>query len=383
MKSNYRSHLVVILLLVSTLCLVSCSGDKKMEKQVYLPAGEVHEGWYFAGGERVVILGTVNGDAYVAGGTVQIDGTINGDLLAAGGQVIVSGTVTNNIRATGGTIRIDGNVGRDVTAAGGTIAIGKASSVAGNLLAAGGDITITGNVGKEARLAASQLTVFGVVQGPVTFAGQKLDIASGARIQGNLNMAVKDTGEIRIAPGAVQGTITRVIEEKPEKPRILGASPFALWFSIIWICSLLVTALVLVFLFPAQVVGTAAAVQHRPGVSALTGLVGLIAIPFAVLLLLVTLVAAPLALFVLFLFFFLLYLSQVALGVAVGDRIFHFEGKRTWRLFMPAAVGILIVQVLALIPFLGFFVVLVELILGFGALLYMVWKEYRKPSLQP
>ena len=295
----------------------------------------------------------------------------------------MTGTVTNNIRAAGGTIRIDGDVGRDVTTAGGSIAIGKESSVSGNLLAAGGDVSITGNIGKEARLATSQLTILGTINGPVTFAGGKLDIATGARIQGDLHVTVKDTGEIRIAPGTVQGTIARTIEEKNAETRILGSTPFAFWFSILWIGSLLVTALAMVFLFPAQVAGTATTVQQRPGLSALSGIIGLVTIPFAALLLLATLVAAPLALFILVVYFFLLYLSQVALGIAVGDRIFHLGGKQSWRLFLPVAVGILIVQLLALVPFLRIFVILAEVILGFGALLYFIWKEYRGRTVMP
>ena len=383
MKPKPWSYLGGMLLVISTLCLMSCGHHRQEQKQVFLPAGQVHDGWYFAAGQRVIIQGTVNGDAYVAGGIVEIDGTINGDLLAAGGQVIVSGTVTNNIRAAGGTIRIDGNVGRDVTTAGGSIAVGKQSSVSGNLLAAGGDMTISGNIGKEARLAGSQLTVLGSVNGPVAFSGGKLDIVPGARIQKDLLVEVKDTSNINIAPGVVQGTVTRHIKEKPEETRILGVSLFAFWFSFFWICSTLVTGLVLVLLFPAQVIGTASAIEQRPGVSAVTGLIGLVVIPFAVLLLMVTLVAIPLALFVIAVFFFLLYLSQLALGVAVGDRIFHLEGKRAWRLFLPVAVGVLIVQLLALVPFLKILIILAEFILGFGALLYMIWKEYNSRRIIP
>jgi hypothetical protein len=194
---------------------------------------------------------------------------------------------------------------------------------------------------------------------------------------------VKDTSDVTIAPGAVQGSIARTIEEKGNGTHILGATPFAFWFSIIWICSVLVTALVLVLLFPAQVTGTATAALQRPGISSVAGIIGLITIPIAALLLLVTLVAAPVALFILFLYFLLLYLSQVALGVVVGERIFHLAGKHSWRLFLPIAAGILIVQLLALIPYLGFFVVLLELILGFGAILYVIWKEYKGQKMMP
>lgn len=214
MKPIFRSHLWSMLLIASTACLLSCANSSEKAKGVYLPTGDVHEGWYFAAGERVIIQGTVNGDAYVVGGAVRIDGTINGDLLVAGGQVIMAGTVTSNIRATGGTIQIEGDVGRDVTAAGGSITVGKESSVSGNLLAAGSDVTITGSIGKEARLAASRLTMSGTVNGMVNFAGNELEIAPGARILGDLHLAVDDTDNVRIAPGTVQGSIGRTIKEK-------------------------------------------------------------------------------------------------------------------------------------------------------------------------
>ena len=71
MKPTFRSHLRGMLLIVSSVCLMSCGNDRHEQRRVLLPAGEVHEGWYFAAGERVVIQGTVNGDAYVAGGNVQ------------------------------------------------------------------------------------------------------------------------------------------------------------------------------------------------------------------------------------------------------------------------------------------------------------------------
>ncbi len=106
--------------------LVFCTeGARSQEvgKIVILPASEVHEGWYFAAGDKVIIEGTVNGDVYAAAGAVEVSGTINGDLLVAGGDVTVSGTISDDIRAAGGSVRIDGKVGKNVTAAGGNVSV--------------------------------------------------------------------------------------------------------------------------------------------------------------------------------------------------------------------------------------------------------------------
>src|SRR5579872_4365636 len=114
------------------------SSDDRPKKEVVLRADSVHEGWYFACGDHVVIDGTVNGDVYAAGGTVIVNGKVNGDLIVAGGRVEMNGAVTDAVRAAGGNIVINGTVGKDVTAAGGQIEIGKSAVVAGNLLGAGG-----------------------------------------------------------------------------------------------------------------------------------------------------------------------------------------------------------------------------------------------------
>jgi hypothetical protein len=82
---------------------------------VTLDRGEIIEDNYFAGGERVEVLGEVKGDVYAVGGTVIVDGIINGDLLVAGGNIEIRGTITHDIRAAGGNIKISGNVGGNVS----------------------------------------------------------------------------------------------------------------------------------------------------------------------------------------------------------------------------------------------------------------------------
>ena len=85
-----RIVLNIVTIILAAALLPACKeGGEKTHRKVILPVGEVHEGWYFAAGDEVLLEGTVNGDVYAAGGMVEIDGTINGDLIVAGGQVNV------------------------------------------------------------------------------------------------------------------------------------------------------------------------------------------------------------------------------------------------------------------------------------------------------
>jgi cytoskeletal protein CcmA (bactofilin family) len=368
--------IIAFLFLSAFSCNGGRNGEDKDSHRVILPAGEVHEGWYFAGGDRVYIEGTVNGDVYAAGGMVDISGTINGDLIIAGGQVNIGGTVSDDIRAAGGSVELSGKVGKDVTVAGGTVTMHRGADVTGNLLGAGGSIHLAGTIGKNVRIAAAEMSQTGSIGGNLDFAGEKLAILPGATIAGNLTSYGVSKSKLELAEGAVLGT-TQITE--PEQPRpgakarptryILGFHPAWLLFKFFWITSLLVTGLVLVLISPKNFLAVGSTIIGRPGASALWGLIAFVVTPVAVVLLFITVIGLPIGLFVLALYFWLLYLSQLALGIALGSRIFGKEGAKGWNAFWPFAVGLIIIQLLSFIPFLGALICIAGIIFGLGAIL--------------
>ena len=365
--------------ILCALLTFSCGGEqfRRMQEgeQVVLPAGETHEGWYFAGGDRVLIQGTVNGDAYVAGGQVQIEGTINGDLLVAGGQVTISGRVADDVRAAGGLIALEGTVGKNVTVAGGAVRVGRAAEIGGGLLAAGGNLDLLGSVNREVRAASGEMTLTGKVQGNLTFTGDRLSVIQGARVGGNLHAYVEDKDRVKIADGVVSGTTEITVHEVKPESRILGRGPWQFWFKVLWVLSLLVTALVCVLLLPKHLADVGATILHRPGMSALWGILGIILMPVAILILLVTIVGLPLGLLLLASFLWLLYVSQLTLGVALGERFFVKEPKTSGKRFWAYVLGIIIIQALTLIPYVCVLINLAGVVFGVGALLLVVWDE--------
>ena len=355
--------------------IIACDGcqsrKEKRTRRVILSANEVHEGWYFAAGDEVLIEGTVNGDAYVAGGVVEVNGTINGDLLVGGGQVIIAGTVTDHIRAVGGTIRISGKVGKDVSAAGGTVTFLRTSAVDGNILVGCGSVAVTGTIGKEARIASDDADLSGSIKGNVNFAGDYLTVRQGANIGGSVMARVKEKEHVQIADGTVHGNVD-VTAEMQHATRIFGYTPWGFWLKIIWAVGLLLMGLLLVFLFPRFIKGISSMITQRLGESLLWGFLGLIVIPIVSVLLLVTVIGMPIGLLLLTLFLWILYLSQLSLGVVLGDRLFTLEEKTGWRLFWRLAVGVIIVQALTFIPYVRFFVNLAGVIFGLGAILLIM-----------
>ena len=337
-------------------------------KQVILPAGQVHDGWYFAAGDQVIIEGTINGDAYVGAGTVDINGTINGDLIVAGGQVNIGGTVSDDIRGAAGVVRLSGHTGKNVTVTGGSVIITKEAEIGKNLLAAGGDISIRGTIKQEAMIAAGNVTVTGSIKGNVQAATGQMSVHEGAMIGGNLHVTTRDTADVRIVPGTVLGKTQISLEASEAAKRFAGLTEGAVWFKILFLLSLIATTLLLAFLFPAQLAETGLTVLDRPGASALWGLLVLLVAPLVMIILFITIVGAPLGLFLLFLYLWYIYLSQLVLGAALGLRMLGSEGKRGWRLFGTIALGVLIVQIVTFIPYVKTLVIIAGMIFGLGAL---------------
>jgi hypothetical protein len=380
-RSAFYTKLVVFSLLA--VAIIACDGyqsqRQRRTKRVILAANEVHEGWYFAGGDEVLIEGTVNGDAWVAGGVVEVNGTINGDLLVCGGQVIVAGNVTDHIRALGGTIRLSGKVGKDVSAGGGTVTFLKTATVDGNILVGCGTLEVTGAIGKEARVAANDADLGGSIKGNVDFAGNYLTVRPGATIGGSLTARVREKEHIQIADGTVHGNVDISLAEMEHAARILGYSAWRFWVKIVWAVALLLMGLLLVFLFPKLIKGIGSTIMQRPGESLLWGILGLILIPILTGFLLVTIIGMPIGFLLLTLFLWILYLSQLSLGIVLGDRLFSFDDKTGWILFWKVAVGVIIIQALTFIPYVRFFVHLASGIFGLGAILLMIRSGMQAP----
>jgi hypothetical protein len=376
MKSFLRARILQILLL--PLLAFSCrdGGMHTGGKHIVLPAGEVHQGWYFAGGDNVYIDGTINGDAFIAGGIVEINGTINGELFVAGGQVSVNGKVTDRVIAAGGNVRLAGRTDKSIIAAGGSVILTRVGSAGENLLGAGGNVMVDGTVGGNARLAGGHVDIGGEVKGNLDDASEYFRTENGAVVRGDLTVATKDSANVEIAQGTTRGTYTLKIHKEEAESRILGFRPWRIICKLLFMLSLFVCALVLSFMFPKQILSIGTTMMERPGESVLAGIATLIFAPIAAVVLFITVIGVPLGILLLGYYFWLMYLSQLTLGVALGFRLMSSDGKQGWALFGTVAVGMLIVDAVTFIPFVNVIVILAGLVLGVGALAIVTREQY-------
>ena len=335
----------------------------------------------FAAGSSVRIDAPVSGDLLAAGGEVEVRAPIGGDAVLAGGRLRLDSSVAQGVYAAGGQLTVNGTIGRNARIAGGQVEFASGSQIAGNATVGGGDVKLRGTVKGYAQIAGGRVLLDGTVDGDVIASGGELELGPNARIGGKLRYgsrnAIKQDPAARIAGGVEQMKMPRGTQRDGHGERRFGGRG-----SWLWTIGLIVLALTLVGALPAVSRGVAETARTQPWLNVLIGFVLLVCVPVAALILLITIIGIPLALLLICLYLVLLLGGYVASCIALGEWALQrfrpaASGAMPWRLG-AAALAVLVVALLARIPFLGGLVSLFALLLGVGAVVYSLVR--RRPG---
>lgn len=344
-------------------------------------AGSALGGDQFIAGGSVSRTEPVAGDLIAAGGEVELAAPVQGDAVAAGGNLRIGGNVAQNVYGAGGRVRLDGQVGRNARIAGGRVEVGPSATVAGNLTVAGGRITVRGAVKGYVQASGGEVTIDGPVDGDVVVHAGKVELGPNAKIGGAMRYGARDD-LVRDPSAQVSGEIERLSGPGARQAGghgVAAATRFAAGW--MWSAGLIVLAALLAAAVPPASMRVSSELRLHPGLSLLFGFIALVCIPVGAIVLLVTIVGIPLAFVVLLAYFALLILGYVATGIALGEaalaRLRPAEAMRSaWR--VPAAMAaMLALTLVARIPFVGGFVLLVATLAGLGAILMAM--RPRKP----
>ena len=332
-----------------------------------------------AGREVVIPAGeTVQGDLIASAGTVRVDGRVDGDLVASGGQVIVAGTVTGDALIGAGSTTVSGEVG-------------------GDLRAGTGQARIEGRVNEDVLLGAGQATVASGSQigGDLIFATgrMQMDGAVAGSVLGSTGNytrggSVADSEQVNLAEPAGEERAPTLAD------RVLDALRRYV--------SILVVGLLLLWLLPRLLRGAADSARNRPLPSLGVGVLGFIGVIVGlVLLLLVTILVAVVlgllslgsltgitlfggflvAAIVVFLFVLAIaFVAQAVVGLALGRLVLRGEGRSFPSAIGALALGVLVVVLVAAIPFVGGWIEALLVLLGLGALLLVARPGRRREA---
>ena len=338
---------------------------------------EIDEDLYLAG-RTITTIGNVNGDVFAAGQTVNIGGQIEGGLTVGAQTLTINADVGGGVRAGVQTLDVAGTIGRDLVAGCATLILSPEASIGDDLYIGSSQVRLRGDVGGDVYGGAEELVIEGNVGGNVHVEVGHLEIKPGAVIEGDLWYSAPV--EASIPKGSVNGDVTfteRVVDDDAQQAaEDFGAlAPFVFFASFTWkliaYLMALVTGIILILLLPRAMAAAPMAIRTQTGPVAGWGAIVLFLTPLAAIVLCITVVGLPIGLIALVLWGVLLYIAQIPVAIFIGYLILGRSRALEGKGFMIGclALGLLLIALVKLMPFVGFFICLAVAIFGMGAFL--------------
>ena len=335
---------------------------------VTVPSGEVREGDLYAAGEAVRIDGRLAGDLLAFGQRVLVDGQVDGDLFAAGRTIDLRGPVGDAARVAGDQLTVDTTIDGDLIAAGNRLQLLDGAVVRGRLMAAGSIVELEGTVEENLRVAAGEIIVRGTVRGDARVMADRLELAPGARIDGDLDYRTRtplSAEEAARVGGAVRH---REPVHDEDSDRSWVGSVFRNWFWGWQFGSALLVGLLAVALFPRVVPQLVSAIAGETTLGALLGFGAFLIVPIAAVVVMLTVVGVPIGLIAILLFGMAMYLAKLPIAAWAGEWLLARAGRPEASPYAAMASGVLVLYLLFAVPWLGGLCWLAATWLGFGAM---------------
>lgn len=393
MKHSARFFLTFCISLVFFLLfhppLAQAMEFRTSEQTVTVRSDEQIQGSLFAAGDTVEINGSVNGDVYCAGKAIIVKGSVTGDVLCAGQTIEIDGAVSGSIRSVGQTVMLNGYIGRNVNVAGQTVTIGNTSVVTGDVVSAGQMITLGGIVRQGLAAAGDTVLVNGMIGGDTNFVVSKLQLGETAKVSGTLTY--ESDKDAVIATGASVGKVVKQPMRKnvngwnnPQKkvPEMIGVMqkpwPMSAVGSIV---TFFLLSVVLILLFPGKTERVVDMIGAHAGRSVIIGFLSCVVTPILFVTLILTVIGIPLALLLVLFFVLMLFVSKVFVALWVGKMIYSsFMKTKNENWYAIAALGVTVSYLVFHLPFIGWLVSGVAVLIGMGGMVNMMFSRQVKKN---
>lgn len=326
----------------------------------------------YTAGNMVYIDGDIAKSLHAAGNIVAINGNVENDICVGGGTIIIRGDVGGSVHAGGGNILIEGKITGDLFVGGGNITISQSASVGGDLIIGGGIVNIEGPVAGDVLLRAGLAVINSKIGGQVKGQTDELKIGSQAEIAGDL--IYKSPKEAEISDQAkILGEIDFEKKVAKEMGFAKGSARLYGLLTLAFLLKILISiavGLVLIYLFKEMTKKIVKQSLTSFWLSLSFGFSALILTPVAMVIFLITIIGIGLT-GLLGLFYALMVALALTLApIAFGSWIIKLVKKRdkytiNWS---TVVVGVITLNIVVLVPFIGWLVGFVFMLISLGAL---------------
>jgi hypothetical protein len=297
-----------------------------------------------------------------SGDVVNIDHPVEDDVFASGSVVNVNAPV-DSVVVVGGTLTINAPVKGDVFAAGAHVLVN--SQVGGKVVAAGGTVNLGASIGTNAVAAGGTVNIL-----PGTLIKRDVLIVAG-----NVNNAGRINGTLAVSAKAFQniGSAGRMVEfQRMEEERSWQPSDRLSLLGVLTLVGFLVMGILLLITMPGLFRAIDSEIRISPTVRTVMGFLLMIASFVAVLVLAITVIGLPLA--------FVMAMTLVAMLILTGTFVSFSLGRWVGELAKLKAgdkalfgIGFVILNILFILPYVGWLFGLISMSLGFGAMIYAAY----------
>jgi cytoskeletal protein CcmA (bactofilin family) len=381
LRRRFRRATTFAVVMAAALCAVAApppaaaADAERGDPNYTLAAGQVVKTDLFVTADRVVIDGDVDGDLVSWSRSLTVNGHIKGDILAGGELIAVNGAVDGNLRVFCQTLEITGSVDKNLMAWSSSVTLDRRGKVAGTGTIGAEEVDLDGHIDRDLLALFKALNLNGSIGGKLQTQGRSLTIGPGAEIAGAAKF--KGANPPHVDPGAKLGGGMEFVRHEHGVDR---RSPRYYWHQILLWGTGFVFGLVLLLVAPGFFYDATNACK-KVGPTLGLGVLFLIGLPVAAILVCVTIVGIPVGLTALLLYVIALFSTQVFVGTWLGERILG-TGAGFGPTLGRLALGLAIIRVLRLIPYLGALVAAVVVVWGLGALVLTLYR-YMRPQFAP
>lgn len=329
----------------------------------------------FAAGENFTISDDVRNDVFAAGNSLTIEGRVFGDVHVAGNKVTLEETVGGNVHAAGNEVSIAGRVSKDVSVMGNNIEITDA--VRGNVRAAANQISLESDVRGSVAIGGNVLSLDGEIGGDLQFGGNEIQFGPDAKVLGEITIHSSAPIEVpESVASADRVTFNLVDKEEFGGPAGQGAwdavesfdSPFD---GFIFAIVLFVAGLFWLALMPKRSENSYDRFELRPWRSILIGAGFLALLIGSIFVSAITLIGIVLIPFIIVAIILAVIFGQAAGGYFIARRLGVAFGQTAENLgvkLILLVIGIGLIWVLGLVPFIGWMLQLAVFFVGLGGM---------------
>lgn len=356
-----KKKLLGILLIILSIFTISNVYAEDKEVKTY-------DGFKAIAGDKITLEENINGSAAIAGETIDLKSYINGNAFIASNTINLTGKIENAFLA-GNTINIKGNIEKDAFIAANYVTISKDATLSRDSYIAAANIDISGNIERNISVAGEIVNINDAnIKGNVTIIASEIIIGNNVTIDGTLkyNENIKST----IGEEATINNVEKIAIETQEKNDTTSYIK-SLIYSIV---GLLVVFVVLQTIAPNLFNNISKTTQEKKNITNIlfAGLASIILIPIISAVLMITTFGFSLSILLLTTYFVIMYLSTILSGYVLGEVIYQKLFNKNDNPYAIGAIGIIILTLLKLIPYLGGLINLITISLGFGIVIYLI-----------